>query len=155
MKEQQILKLNIEICDVHADRIRKAMSHVKHLVPIQPSIFKSLKDQDLGFLELLTSRFAKLQDTIGQKIFPELLEGMQEDIAGKSFLDLLNKLEKMNVIESVEFWLNLRSVRNSIAHEYPDNPELMAGNLNKVIQAAAELLDYWALLRAFIQKKLS
>ncbi len=152
MKEQEILRSNIGICDIHAERLQSALEHLKHLFPIQPSSLKNLHDQDLSFLELLTSRFAKLQDAIGQKIFPKLLEILEEDTEGQSFLDLLNKLEKLEILESVEFWSELRKIRNSIAHEYPDNPELMAENLNQAVQASFKLLDYWVFLKNFMDR---
>ncbi len=155
MKEQEILKSNIEICDIHADRIQQALNYLKPLLPIQPSALESLGGQDLGFLELLTGRFAKLQDAIGQKIFPNLLEILKEDIEGQSFLDILNRLEKLGILENVEFWLELRKIRNSIAHEYPDNPELMAKNLNQAFSASFKLLDYWLLLKGYIARKIS
>ena len=151
MKEKKILKAGIEICDIHADRIKKSLDSLKNSLPIQPSAF-DLNNQDFCFIELLTSRFAKLQDAIGQKIFPKLLEILEEDTERQSFLDLLNKLEKLEILESVEFWSELRKIRNSIAHEYPDNPELMAENLNQAVQASFKLLDYWVFLKNFIDR---
>lgn len=74
----------------------------------------------------MTTRFAKLQDTCGQKIFPLVLRCVGEDVSGKTFLDILNLLEKFGFIDSVDFWIDLRRARNAVAHEYPDNLDKLA-----------------------------
>lgn len=38
------------------------------------STFLRLKDDEIGYMELLISRFSKLQDVIGDKIFPMLVD---------------------------------------------------------------------------------
>lgn len=150
MKTVDLLKVEIAIANFHAERIEKALRHTQHLLPIQPFYIDKLKDEELGFLELLTSRFAKLQDCIGQKIFPLILTLLQEDIQGKSFLDCLNKLEKLEIIPNTDFWLKFREVRNILTHEYPDNPTLLANNLNKAFDYAQDLLKYWQGLKIYI-----
>ena len=147
MSKIEILKSQIDICNIHTSRIEKALHHINHLLPFDPNKISKLSDEELSFLELLTSRFAKLQDNIGQKIFPLMLLSMQEDVQNKSFIDILNRLEKLEIIESSDYWIKMREIRNHIAHEYPDNPELMASNLNKVVEASVELLDFWERLQ--------
>lgn len=48
----------------------------------------------------------------------------------------------------------MRNLRNVLAHEYPDNPEIMVSNLNKVIEAGLSLGRYWKGLRLKIQDAL-
>lgn len=107
-----------------------------------------------AFWTLFTGRFSKLQDIIGNKIFPLFLEQLQEDTEGKSTLDRLHKLEKLGYLPSTEEWIAIRSSHNSIAHDYPDNPELMVSNLNKAIAQALALKTYWERFRLQILKKL-
>lgn len=153
MKELAILKSEMQICDLHVQRIQMALHHLQSIFPITPAILKALSEKEIGFLELLTSRFAKLQDTIGQKVFPLLLILVREDIQNKTFIDRLNKLEKIGALKSVAFWDTLRDIRNSIAHEYPDDPALMSHRLNLCQQKAKELVTYWDYLKKFMSDK--
>jgi len=49
------------------------------------------------------------------------------------FLDLLNKLEKLNFLESAKEWINLRDKRNKIAYQYDDEPYEMTQAINDIL----------------------
>ena len=137
------LTKEIEICDLHSDRLRMAMQHMETLFPLTPEKWEDLKPEDLGFLELMTSRFAKLQDTMGRKVFPLLLESLGEHEKNDSFIDNLNKLEKLEILPDVNFWNRMREVRNEIAHDYPENPDEKIAKIRDCFQASQELLSFW------------
>jgi len=152
MKKPEIMQTTIEICDIHAERLKKAREHLKPILPFKPEQISHFSDEQLGFLELLTSRFTKLQDIIGAKIFPLALDLLQENTSRQSFLDVLHKLEKLELLPSAKEWMVLREIRNHLTHEYPDNPQLMANNLNKVIEHTEFLLGYWQNLKLQLAK---
>lgn len=97
--------------------------------------------------------FAKLQDTIGNKIFPLLLKMLQEYRPEESFLDRLHKLEKLNIIDSIAYWNRFREVRNSIAHDYPETSEITIIALNECAKMCIELLHFWEKLKVFINSQ--
>ena len=66
-------------------------------------------------------RFVKLQDYMGDKLFKEILKSLFEYKDNMSMLDVLSKLEKLEIIASEDRWLDYREVRNKLTHEYPDN----------------------------------
>jgi len=66
-------------------------------------------------------RFIKLQDFIGDKLFKELLKRIGEYKDSMSLLDILDKLEKIEIVTDADSWLQYRSLRNALTHEYPDN----------------------------------
>lgn len=138
-----LLKKELEACNIHADRIQRALNSLEEFLPLSIKKISSMSTQELAITELLTARFAKLQDTIGEKIFPLLLLTVGEDIKGKSFIDRLNLIEKLGYIENAEHWFEYRQARNAIAHEYPDSPEINLKNLEKIIELAKLLLAYW------------
>lgn len=74
----------------------------------------SLKDQES--FEALTSRFARTSDILTQKVLKTLFILIQEN--PKTFLDAANLLEKIEIIENADDILNIRELRNQIAHEY-------------------------------------
>ncbi|MBM3198358.1 MAG: hypothetical protein FJZ58_03780 [Chlamydiae bacterium] len=141
----------LNTCDTHAKRLQVALSHVLTFSPLTGASFLSLRDDQLGFIEFMISRFTKLQDTIGTKIFPALIEILEANPERQSFLDTLHKLEKWHFLPSVSMWNNLRELRNYLTHDYPDQPELMAEYINRATQASSELLAYWTSLKEKIQ----
>ena len=52
--------------------------------------------------------------------------------------DRLNRLERLGYLNT-EDWLAWREVRNRLAHEYPDKPELRFAALLAAIEAARAL----------------
>ena len=110
---------------------------------------------ELGITELLTGRFAKLQEAIGKKIFPLILIAIGEDIESMSFIDRLNLLEKLGYISDAQHWFDYRNARNAVAHDYPDSPDLMVQYLEEVIELAKDLLDYWKSLEQKINQIIS
>ncbi|MBS0184981.1 MAG: hypothetical protein JSS34_01290 [Proteobacteria bacterium] len=147
MKDSETLKSVMKICDIHAFRLERALIHIHQFVPITPKKISSFSDQDLSFLELLTSRFSKLLDLIGSKVFPFVLRILKEDEENFSLLDRLYKLEKLDFLPSAQMWMEMREIRNHVTYEYPDDPDLAAQNLNKVIEASQDLLSYWKALK--------
>ncbi len=146
-KNLLLLASYLDICHVHANRLKMALAHIEHLHPMQPSTFMQLSDEEVSYMELLISRFSKLQDVIGSKIFPLLLNLLQEEPKGNNFLDILHQLEKLDILPSIKLWIGFRDLRNHLTHEYPEHPDIMANYSNQAIQKAQELLLYWTDLK--------
>ena len=66
--------------------------------------------------EALTARFSRASDILTQKALKTLFAILQETVQTK--IDAANLLEKIGIIEHAEILLNLRELRNQIAHEY-------------------------------------
>jgi hypothetical protein len=153
-KDLIILQEELAICKIHVERIKMALKRTNNLFPVTEQRLTSLTEEEYGFVEILTNSFAKLQENLGQKIFPAILRLLKEDIENKSFLDRLNKLEKLEIIPSVVFWDSLREVRNNLIHEYENNPKLQVKALNECVLKCQELLNYWEFLNNSIINKL-
>ena len=76
---------------------------------------KELPPEQLERLESLTSRFARLADLLIQRIF-RLIDEI-ELIGGGSLLDRIYRAEKRGWANAAEL-INIRELRNLIAHEY-------------------------------------
>lgn len=72
-------------------------------------------------LEAFTSRFSRLQDTLGDKLLPTLLQALGEPRA--PLLTNLNKAEAFGWLESTENWISLRQLRNQMVHEYIEDAQ--------------------------------
>ncbi len=142
-KKIMLLSLYLDVCNTHASRLKMAYSHVKHLYPMEVGTFVRLKDDEIGFMELLINRFSKLQDVIGAKIFPMLVELLQPETKGSSFLDVLHQLEKLDLLPSSKLWIDMREFCNRLIYECLEYPDFTASNCNQAILASQELLQYW------------
>ncbi len=74
-------------------------------------------DQDtLESFEALTSRFARLSDMLIQKVFRTV--DMIELEGPGTVRDRINRAEKKKLTDSADTLINIRLLRNEIAHEY-------------------------------------
>ncbi len=130
----------LRIADIHATRITDVMRKLQYMFPISEEKVKALSDEELFMVDFLVNRFAKLQDYIGSKVIDLFFEVSGETTEGLTIIDKLHQLEKIGILEDAEIWLKMRKIRNHIAHEYPDHPELTAKYLNEAFVIAPQLL---------------
>jgi len=81
----------------------------------------------------------KLQDYMGNKLFKAFLAEIGEYTDNMSFLDVLDKLEKLGIISSAENWLKLRKLRNKLAHEYPNKLDEILEDIKEALRWLLEL----------------
>ena len=93
--------------------------------------------QDLAYSDQIIYRFSKLQDCIGAKLFKSVLLYQGENI-NKPFLDILNQLEKIDIV-NVDEWFEIRDLRNEIAHDYQDSDKVAINILNMIYRLKDEL----------------
>jgi hypothetical protein len=66
--------------------------------------------------EALTARFSRATDILTQKAFKTLFALLQENV--KTKIDAANLAEKLEIVKDADILLNIRELRNQIAHEY-------------------------------------
>jgi uncharacterized protein with HEPN domain len=77
--------------------------------------------------EAFVSRFARLQDTLGDKLLPALLRAMGERTGAA--IDNLDHAERLGLLDSADRWTTVRELRNRMIHEYMEDPVLLADAL--------------------------
>ncbi len=110
-------------------------------------------EADRGCVRLvdqLLFRFIKLQDAVGERLIPATLAALEEPYEDWAMRDRLNRLERLDYLE-VDDWLAWREVRNRLAHEYPDRPELRFAALLAAIEAARSLAARYRQWRACLE----
>ena len=108
---------------------------------IRVSAFADRLDNELTIseresCEALTSRFARLNDFLLQRVFRTL---DQIELADEAALDRLQRAEARGLISSAERWRELRLLRNAIAHDYLI--ESVDRVLRESLIAAPELIE--------------
>lgn len=139
----------LEQCKRHADRLTWAMTYLRAKIPLSATTMRDMDDTELAVLDQFSGRFAKLQDAMGAKLFPAVLELTKEPGELPAFLDKLYRLEKIGAISSAEHWLLLREMRNEFSHDYPDDPVIQSALLNKAYHLADDLLLVLNRIEAF------
>ena len=146
------LKNMLKIADIHANRIEMSTDSLSEIFPFNENTIKNFNVQHILLTELLTARFAKLQDYLGNNIIDAFLELMQEQTSGLTIIDKINKLEKLEIIENAYIWKEMREARNHISHEYPNHPELTATYLNHIYELAPRLIAILNSIKSRVNK---
>lgn len=147
---EKALYTNLEAAETHAHRLTYAKDRIKSRLPISGKVLKALPDEEVAIFELFTSRFAKLQDALGGKLFTLALDFASDPSPRTTFLDTLNIMEKLRCVSDRHIWLSLREIRHHISHEYPNNYDDLAYYLNKAIELSDFLLDTLERIKGFI-----
>jgi hypothetical protein len=111
------------------------------VLPLNADRLHGLDDAQVAVVDQFVGRFAKLQDAMGAKLLPMILELTKEQGDLEAYLDKVNRLEKIGALPSVDEWLELREMRNAFAHDYPEDSELQAAVLNRAFVAADRLVE--------------
>jgi uncharacterized protein YutE (UPF0331/DUF86 family) len=108
-----------------------------------------LSADDLESFEALTSRFARFSDILTQKAF-RAIETLDLDEPG-TVRDRIHRAEKKGLIESAEKFIEIRLLRNEIAHEY--KPESVYDIFERVLLLTPVLLACVDRIEAYIKRQ--
>ncbi len=98
--------------------------------------------------------FSKLQDKIGAKLFRKLLYELKEiDKLNLPMIDILNILEKLEIIKDSKKWDELREIRNFLSHEYPFDMEERIENIKLALKGYKILKEIYNETKKFYVKK--
>lgn len=143
----------INECDKHILRINSAYKKTSAILPLDANKYVALTEDEIEHIDQYLFRFAKLQDTIGKRLFQAIFLSLEEDVADVPFIDLLNRLEKLNILDSKEQWLELRKIRNTLSHTYEDEPEDMSVAINAMFNNKQSIEKIYKHLVAFHNNK--
>lgn len=105
--------------NVHFKRVDALVPTIKKYLPIREEDFENI--EIVKTIDSFIYRFIKIQDRMGEKLFPEYLKIVQEYKHNMPLIDILNILEKIEIIDSAQDWIDFRKLRNTLTHEYPGN----------------------------------
>lgn len=119
---------------------------------ISPEWFEDYNNQRI--VNSFLFNYIKIQDKIGAKLFRQVLLALRELPNERvPMIDLLNLLEKLGLIESVEQWDRLREIRNTIAHEYPSDVLERVDNILLALSGFERLRQIYGSLRQYALDK--
>ncbi|WP_456480636.1 hypothetical protein [Nautilia sp.] len=127
-------RLNFRLVELqkHLKQLRKNINYldVFYGFPLKDKYIETIMSSaDIDKLDSIAYRMIKFQDSLGRaiKLFFALQE---EDTESLTMLDLINLAEKKGFSINVEFWREIRSLRNALTHEYIQNASEIAQAIN-------------------------
>jgi hypothetical protein len=117
-------------CERNIYFLNSAINLLEPCFPMTGEIFGALTDDQIRSLDQFVLRFTKLQDAMGNHLFPSILQFLQEPYEDRPMLDKLNRLEKIGYINSSDLWQDIRNIRNKLTHDYPDDWDRNATLIN-------------------------
>ena len=144
------LQREYEVCDKHILRIDEALRGLKVDFPITLETYQRFDSDQIRCIDQFIFRFSKLQDSIGAKIFRYTLEILEEDVTSLPMRDILNRLERFNIIPSTDEWIYIRELRNEIAHDYPLYENEIVVILNELVVKVEVVIDIYNKLKTYI-----
>jgi len=146
-------KLNeaVMLSTIHSERMSFAREKIKMHFPLEREKYIQLQPETLSFFDQLIFRFSKLQDSMGGKLFPAILENLGEETNSLPFIDRLAKLEQLNILPSADDWMLLRETRNMLTHEYPFINDEVIDGLNLLYNHCELILEIWEKINNYIK----
>lgn len=144
----------LDECNEHIKRMLYAYHKMAKFMPLDATKYDHLTDEQVENIDQFIFRFSKLQDAMGERLFRRVLIGLEEEVKNKPFLDLLNRLEQLGTIKNKEEWLLLRRLRNALSHEYLNESEANALNINMVYENTHKLYEIFMQVKMYVNDKL-
>ena len=139
-----ILDLLLESCDIDFEILRESN--------IDRNFFSDYSNQRI--VNSLLFNYIKIQDKIGTKLFKNVLYELKEiDDYSIPMIDVLNNLEKLNIIEKTDEWDRLREIRNNVTHEYPSDIEERVENIKLTLEGYSSLKKIYNNIKAYCTVK--
>ena len=124
----QIIQL-VDKETLHLDQILNRFFEQKESITLEWLEEKLKTASGIDQLESFSAKFARLQDTLGDKLLPLFLKITAEPIG--TAIENLNRAEKLGLITDTGQWLGARQLRNFLVHEYIDDLNILLESLEQ------------------------
>ena len=144
-------------CNENIVHLSFVLKELNLFMPLTIQKYDNLTALDLVFIDAFIFRFIKLQDIMGEKLFRLILNNLKENDVNSDnipFIDILNKLEKYQIVDSADEWLNLRKIRNSFTHEYPEDLFRRVDSLNNGFNHVYNIYYIYVKIKNYAEKNI-
>ncbi len=141
----------LKTAEIHLQRLRKAREDLLKLGDVDKL---ELTDwETIKLVDTFLFRFIKLQDFLGGKVFKHFLKAIGEYTDSMSFIDILDRLEKLGIIQNSEEWLKIRELRNRLTHEYPEEEFKIRRDLKLALKYSHLLEETLDRIETYLRKR--
>ena len=140
----RVIDLMIKSCDIDFEELIKK--------EIDVDFFEEY--ENVRIVNSFLFNYSKIQDKIGAKLFRKFLYEIKEiDDINLPMRDVLNILERLEIIENVDIWDKIREIRNNLSHEYPFDYDDRIENLKLVMKYYPILKQIYFNIKNFLNKE--
>jgi len=144
--EQNIEEINLQI-----KRIDAILPDIESWLPFKREYLEDT--EKIKTIDSFIYRFIKVQDKMGDKLFPAVLQLLEEYKQNMPFIDVLNKLERLELIQSSDEWIEFRNLRNNLTHDYPDNEEEIIDTINLSIDIYKKMIEIYTDMARLVKER--
>jgi hypothetical protein len=119
------------------------------LEKIEKKAIASLTPDERETVSAFTARFSDFQEHLAKTMRGIAIE---EEVNVDLFGNVLAFMEKLQILDNIELWKAIRELRNSVNHEYEDDPEVLFQFLNNLIKNAPFLFSVHNKLKALVKE---
>lgn len=145
MNKKELLKKRFTKLEKHYIALKEYKTLIDELLQddniYESFIFNTLKPEKKAILDAYLKRFISIQDFMGAKIFALLLE--VAGINSNKMSEVLYYIEKEQIIDSLENWIELREIRNELEHDYPEGLQEALNNLKFCVDSCSKIEEYY------------
>jgi len=145
-----MLKESLDTSYLHLTRANDNYQEMLEFV-IDASVYED--KEKIKTIDAFIFRFIKLQDFMGDKLFKTLLKSVGEYKDNMALIDCLDKLEKLDIIETADQWMNYRLIRNKLTHEYSSNQQEMLAGIQLAMLYFKEIKNILEAIKCYAQEK--
>lgn len=115
-------KLQTELLEDQKRKLKKALTHLNYSynkIRKLPAEAPSLDEESLETWESFAARFARVANIFITKYLRTRISIEDPGFEG-SVRDILDRAEKLNLLDKADTWFEIRGLRNITAHEYTE-----------------------------------
>jgi len=139
-----LLQSELVLLQAAVDTLQMSVSKCKKI-----GIKENCTFEELESFDSLTSKFNRTSDIFTQKVLRSVWMLLHEPFV--PFIDMMNKGEKMLMLQSADQMIEIRDLINQITHEYI--PEAIRDLVPEVIELTSQLIENINKCRHFIDKR--
>ena len=137
-----------------ARRLARSQGKLAAQFPLSPARVTALPPDVEDDLDAFLKRYEQLVNAIQDELFKVVAIVGGEDIRGLARREVAELMDRLGALPSAPGFRLLVTIRNRIAHSYPDDPERQARNLNAAYEAVPELLAAHEGVRRYLERRL-
>jgi len=90
---------------------------------------------------------------MGDKLFRQILIATGDYRDNMALVDLVDRLEKLDLIDDADQWMKFRILRNKLTHEYPDNEAEILEGIKLAVEAFKAMGNVLGRLTVYAEEK--
>lgn len=137
-----------------ARRLARSREKLRPRFPLSAAAVGALSPDVEDDLDAFLKRYEQLVNTIQDELFRVVAIAGGEDIRSLARREVAELMARLGALPSATGFRLLVTIRDRIAHVYPDDPERQATNLNAAFEAVPDLLAAAEGVRRYLETRL-